>query len=181
MLIIEGSDLVGKTTLCNTILKHDAFSRYIYAHFTKLPHRFDRLWGYVDRMSRFIVQDRFHVSEPVYAEVRGEVTELTRERYRVVDAYLRLMGGYIVVVTADEDLIRSRWRDGEMYSIDKVLKANRLFIEVACEPCFYVDKHIHCTGAKPYADPEEIIVDYLRRQNAVEQMNATRPFRSLPT
>lgn len=134
MLIIDGTDLVGKTTLQLALLKRlQSVGPWIGAHFTRLP----KMWAfpndYFPRMSRHVVQDRFHMSEVAYSTARGDETSLSPFKYSLVDARLRQLGGLTVVITADEDFIRSQWRscnDGQMYDLDTVLRANRAFSEI---------------------------------------------------
>lgn len=182
MIIIEGSDLVGKTTLCGALVKRLRREGLIYSHFTRLPDEFNRYWGYIERMSSRIVQDRFHMSEPVYAKMRGDQTKLTHQMYRLIDAKTRLLGTVNVVVTAEDDLIKSRWREGEMYKIEQVYHANSLFKKcVMNEMDGYVmdvDIHIGCTVEKPYPDTldiERIAALWMGRQMELHDVLRTRP------
>lgn len=135
MLILEGSDLVGKTTLAKQLTKRlwDARMPHVYSHFSRLPDAFDRYWGYVERASRDVVQDRYHMSEIAYGVGRGDLgrlgdNTLTPERYRLVDAHIRAMGAYTVVLYSSEpQLLRDRYereQAREMYDIDLVLRVN---------------------------------------------------------
>lgn len=137
MLIIEGPDLVGKTTLAKkmlNLLNSAAKMPHIYAHFSKLPDGWDYFWNYLERASRNIVQDRFHFSEIVYSFVcryhKGQ-SPLTPERYRVVDGILRQLGSMTVVITADDDWLKKQLDDkhrrGEMFSEEQILKVNQTF------------------------------------------------------
>lgn len=133
MLIIEGADLMGKTTLAHALLKE--LTTHIYCHFTRLPKDFDYYGMYIDRMSPFIVQDRFHMSEIVYATVRGEEPNITPLQYRLLDAHALMNGAFTVVLYSDDDLIRSRWREGEMYTLDRVIAANFYFRKQVIDGC----------------------------------------------
>lgn len=179
MLIVEGADCVGKTTLCKALLcEYDLQSQgYVYSHFTRLPRGFDYYWGYVERMSRRIVQDRFHLSEIVYTQVRGEESPLTSELYRLVGAKLRLLGAYTVVITAAPDLIKERWEGGQqMYSLENVLKANELFSrawEYQGEMGLDLDFLVECNDGQPFphsAAVDEIVQGYLKRQQELDRV-----------
>lgn len=137
MLIVEGPDLAGKTTLCKKTLEY--LTDHVYAHFSRLPKHFDYYEMYIDRMSRYIVQDRFHMSEIVYARVRNEEPNISHNRYRMLDAQAILHGGFTVVLFASkpEDTLLTRWREGEMYDQDRVLLANRFFSQIAQSGCFH--------------------------------------------
>lgn len=179
MLIVEGPDCVGKTTLCRELLKR--LPGYIYAHFSRLPEGFDYYWGYIERISRRVVQDRFHMSEIAYSRARGDEPRLTRETYRLVDAKLRLLGGFTVLITAERNLIASRWRKDQMYSLDKTLEAARIFEvlrdereEVGVD----IDYAFHCTEGIPYVPGtaiDQIIDLYRQRRSLVDALANLRP------
>lgn len=173
---------MGKTTLAKKLLKHPLLQDHVYAHFSRLPPGFDYYWDYLDRASVRVVQDRFHMSEPVYAKARGDQTRLTPEVYRLVDARLRLLGSYTVVITADPALIRTRWREGEMYPIDKVLSVNQMFMQIVSRefsdytPDF--DYYFHGNHARPYvtdAAVGDIVAGYLKRLEAIREVVARKP------
>lgn len=134
MLIVEGSDLTGKTTLCRNLVKmlNAQGHPHIYRHLSRLPDAFNRYCGYEQASMTYSVQDRFHMSEPVYANMRGDETSLTPWLYRRVDAMLLLKGAFTVVMYAmEEQLIKDRWREGEMYDLEGVLQVNASFDRIA--------------------------------------------------
>lgn len=138
MLIIEGTDLVGKSTLAAKFLTrlNDTCKRpHIYSHFSKLPASWDYFWNYLERASKNIVQDRFHLSEIAYAFTcryhQGQ-TPLCHERYRIIDGLLRKLGSMTVVVTASDDWLEQQLEEkhearGEMYNKELILKVNDTF------------------------------------------------------
>jgi hypothetical protein len=196
MIIIEGADGVGKTTLCKKLLNSGRLDDHVYAHFTRLPAGFDYHWGYAERMSPRVVQDRFHMSEIVYAAARGEASQLTPELYRLVDARLRLIGAYVVLVVADEGLVKSRWDASQMYDLEKTAAAARMFKSL-CDWAAYIDADskpaepdrfaeyavdidqlIVLNEERPYAtddDVDLILEAYLHRQQAVRLAASRRP------
>lgn len=164
MLIVEGTDGVGKTTLCKKLLTK--LHTHIYAHFTRLPPGFDYFWGYVERMSRHVVQDRFHMSEVAYAVARGEPPHIDPDQYALVDARLRLIGGFTVVVTAEPSLVKERWRADQMYNLGATLEAGRMFIDIVSRPNYYradVDYHFHCEEGENEYVPNTIVDDIVER------------------
>lgn len=183
MLILEGTDLTGKTTFAKQLLKLPFFESegYVYQHLSKLPYGFDHCWHYKALASRRAIWDRFHMSEIVYAAVRHEDTKLYPERYRWVDGCLRLLGALTVIITADESLLRGRMREGEMYTLDQILEVNRRFTEILYrrlelknegKSCRYKDVdwdyRIHCTLEVPFptsAHLHEIAKHYQHRQD----------------
>lgn len=189
MLIIEGGDLVGKTTFCEALLKDDRLASrgYMYSHLSRPPLQgFDGCQHYMGMAWSNFVQDRFHLSEPIYAKVRGEAqsAHTSPEKYRLVDAHLRLMGVLTVVITATDELVESRYAaraDEEMYNLEETILANQLY-RSAAQNGFIASGHgvykpdidivISCTAEHPFPsdDTARVIVDaYLKRQTEVER------------
>lgn len=185
MLIIEGPDGVGKTTLAKRLVKELTSEGYIYAHFTRLPPGFDRYWGYWERMSRKIVQDRFHMSEITYANAREEVTPLDPETYRLIDGCVRLYGGMTVLILASQELIESRWTHDQMFSLEKTKEAGRQYDKLSRDgglmPDFRsnriiqidIDYTFYCSKDFPYVTDgaiDEILKQYRERQFIFKQV-----------
>lgn len=171
MLIIEGTDLTGKTTLARTLA--ESLDDHIYAHFSRLPAGFDFLWDYAQRASPLIVQDRYHMSEIVYAHARGDSSRLTPERYRFLDGWLRVNAAlFTVVLTADPGLLSLRMQPDEMYGLSTIVDANEGFLEVveghygSYKPDW--DMHFHLTVTEPFIEPrdvEQIYTNYTERMD----------------
>lgn len=131
MLIIEGTDMVGKSTLAKSILQHEWFQSngYVYRHFGKLPHGFDYCEDYMHHAVMKSVQDRFHLSEIVYAlAARQGKTDLCPEKYRLVDGFLRMMGSFTVVIVAHDNLLQRRYKESDHpFTFEQICDANQLF------------------------------------------------------
>lgn len=178
MLIIEGADLVGKTVLSKALcLRLNALGwPHVYQHLSRLPTTWaaDAVQNYSRLCSPYVVRDRFHVSEPVYAQARGELPMLTPETYRQVDRLVHCTSGYVIVITASPSLIEQRYREHaarEMYDLDKVLAVNDAYGAMAhrtfgdYQPA--IDLYIHCSESNPWVDPGEIALRaYTSRLNA---------------
>jgi thymidylate kinase len=181
MIIVEGPDGVGKTTLCKKLLSF--LPTHIYSHFTRLPRGFDYHWGYTDRISPDIVQDRFHLSELAYAVARGETPNLDEWSYKLVDARLRLAGGFTIVITADQDLIKNRWDESQMYNLDRTLRAADQYMELVhrSPPRWIdIDMTFHCTTEKAYVTDHEvrdIVERYQANRLRLKTVARERPYR----
>lgn len=130
MIILEGPDLAGKTTLANQLvaaINSRETGCAIFQRMTRLPDGFDRYRGYLRLMNRDVVMDRFHMSEIAYQYAREDaINRLPSEQYRIIDAHLRLIGAVTVVVIPSEEQIRTLYRthaQREMYTVDKILRA----------------------------------------------------------
>ena len=186
MLILEGADLVGKTTLAQTLLKTPWMSSqgYVYRHLSRLSESFDRYGGHCMMAARLTVQDRFHMSDIVYHQVRKEEQRFTPETYRAVDGFLRGFGAYtVLIVCEDNDMLVRRLRDGEMYNPEQILHANHLYGQLVGlnEPyqdwSVDYDYVVWTSQAKPYADDQDVInilAGYCERQRMVT--NRVGPF-----
>ena len=178
MIIVEGTDLVGKTTLCQELVKRlnaPGLSPmgYQYQHFTRLPNGFDHYWSYVARMSRRIVCDRFHDSDLAYCHARGEgegASLLFGLRCQLVDAKFRLHGGLKFLVTASHDVIEHRFKErgDDMYKLDVILAANDWFFKNT----FRFDYHLHVTERNEYPSTsglvDKFIDEYKKRQETLD-------------
>lgn len=134
MLIIEGSDLVGKTTLCEALVKHVQGCGWpaVYSHFTKLPETFHHVLGYLPHMQRMVIRDRFYVSRMAYSRACMNQRDLSARDWAYLDGRAAAYGALHVIFTADDEDLRQRFKaEREMYDIERILAANREFKGVA--------------------------------------------------
>jgi thymidylate kinase len=173
MLILEGSDTVGKSTLakrCVELLNARGYP-HVPRHLSRLPASWAAQphHNYVRLCSPYLVQDRFHVSEPIYARARGEKPMITREQYAVVESYLKLVGGFTVVIAAEPELIERRYDAGrEMYKLAQVQQVNTYYLDIIQTGEFdgfetHAAKTLYCTADYewPSAAAEEICDAYV--------------------
>lgn len=164
MIILEGANLVGKTTLANALLAR--FPGWHYEHLGLLEVGWDYYWDYIIRIRRRVVQDRFHLSEWVYGNaIRGE-SLITADVLRLVSATVRLTGGIIVVITTSEENIRERYTDTEMFSVDQIQKVNSMFFDIGKHES--VDYHVNIGETGHVTDfVDEIATRYQELQNLI--------------
>lgn len=138
MILLEGSDCVGKTTLALELFKRipkETGRVPMMRHFTKLPSEFDRYWGYASCVQRDVIMDRFHMSGIAYPIMYGDTHDLTPFKYSLVDADITRVGGIVVVISPLNHIIEDRWSKmpadrQEMYTLKQVLKVNEIFSDL---------------------------------------------------
>lgn len=161
MLIIEGTDGIGKTTLCRELL-HRLYNHgpWVYRHFTKLPESWRYPYDYLAHISRFVVQDRFHLSEVTYREARGEPARLTPWDIRWINASLELVGAFTVIFTAPDARVEAVPETGQMHTRNIHCRVNALFHSI--KTC---DMRIRLTETNwPTDYAEKIIYEYRKKQ-----------------
>lgn len=132
MLIVEGADRVGKTTLCRKLVDRlNQHGPWMYRHFGPLPKSWVHPWDYFPCMGQHVVQDRFHLSEWVYRQAEDQTNpDLTFEKYRLVDAKLRLLGSVTVVLTANRKIIIDRGGNERAVMADGLFRTLSMAIDV---------------------------------------------------
>jgi thymidylate kinase len=157
MIIIEGSDLVGKSILAWKLARHLDWS---YQHLGRLPEGFDRLNGHLQLASPRLVQDRFHMSDIVYRRALCEEQKMTPEIYQAIDNQINAFT--VVVVCNSDELLAERYaKRAELYPLDRVLKANDLYSSLVCGLAFKefapkFDGVIATDETHPFPDSEDI-------------------------
>lgn len=136
MLIIEGSDNLGKTTFAKKLIKyiwdHDKYP-CMYSHMTR-PNEatFDFFKDYEMMINPYTIQDRFHLGAIAYHE-----NKITTEHLNRIDEWIRDAAGFVVLLFAeDEDWYRkwlSKDRRGNLLTNDKLCKANSIFTQIATQ------------------------------------------------
>lgn len=189
MLIIEGADLVGKTTLAKALAKklNSRSWPHVYQHLSRLPHEWAHhaVENYARLCSPYVVRDRFHMSELVYSDARREEPTLSPGTYRTVDQIVRSYCGFTIVVVATPDLIEERYRRevaggrAEMYDVERVLLVNQHFTDIATQAgrwrdySIAFDHVISCDRDHPFPDPDQILLSAYCRRLAAEYPYST--------
>jgi len=180
MIIVEGADGTGKSTLCRNLLDRLG-EEYVYAHLSRPPEGFDVWYGHLGMINRFTVQDRFHMGEIVWPHARGEAVGTWRmqpETYRLLDARLRLVGSFTVVLTCWHDQLAERLAKSEhMYDQTTILRANNAYLDIVNTGRFGLyrpdyDYVVRETQFHPYpssSDVNDIVHQYLQRQKEIDE------------
>ena len=185
MLIVEGVDGVGKTTLaqecCRELHKHGY--PYLYNHFSKLPDSFDRVWDYEPWIRRKVVQDRFHLSREVYGRVFHNQPLFTTLEMELIEGMLSNVGAYVVVCYACdntwlEEQIKANAPD-QMYDVSGILEANDYYSKIAQAQHHHFDQSIVVdVDGWPSTFAEAVVRRYLNKQEELDGILRRRPLRS---
>jgi thymidylate kinase len=164
MIILEGADCVGKTTLQSRILDFiRARTDYpvVPAHFGRLPSKWDYYWDYLPHINRFTVMDRFVLSEMAYGSVLRGGHRLSEPR--LLQAELSRVGSVTAVLYAsDPSVIKDRYsKEREAFPLEGVLRVNewyRAYLRQT-QP-ITVDFSINVTGLKV---DDAVYLDFIRQ------------------
>lgn len=168
MLVIEGADGVGKTTLAQTMVERlnrrgESIERgHVYQHLSRPDRRsFHPVHGHTRLMCRQVVQDRLHMSELAYSLVTQRDTKLTPQMYSLVDSRLRQHAGFTVVLVLEGDdqrvLDALRVRAGnrhEMFDLRTVAEVNKTYRVLANDGGVYDGR----TGEQWTCDVDAVLV-----------------------
>ena len=163
MLIVEGTDLAGKTTFCKAIIENLNRRGYshIYRHLSRLPESWDSYHDYLRIASPIGVHDRFHDSELAYCHGRREESKLTPLHYRLLEGQLTQLGMFKVAILPTNTLLAARYEalGDDMYGLDVIRRANDWFHRVSDEDgpqLFSISIYTH--EEQPFPTKEEVRV-----------------------
>lgn len=168
MIIFEGADHTGKTTLARALT--DALPELKYRHMSKPAEDFDHVSGYFDVGP--YVQDRYHLGAVVYGRLLDAGSAPTPRRMQLVQRYLRWQGTITVVFHCQRAVLAERLRLGgkrEMYSSRQILAANdgyRALINSSNRGTPWADIDIDVTDRFPDIDDAKV-------QSIIERWKAT--------
>lgn len=113
MIIVEGCDLVGKTTLAYSLVKELSTNScgHFYGHLGNWPiesSRRDFRLHLAQLVQPYSVLDRFHLSEIVYGNFYRGNSRLTLHDAYLLDGLIRSKAGIVIVLTATEELLQFR-------------------------------------------------------------------------
>lgn len=178
MLVIEGPDMCGKTTLCHKLLADEDLQNYgfIYKHFSKPPPGFRSPYSYIRELNGAAVADRFHLSEVVYASVRGDKSLVSPKAYNCIQ-----QSTFTVLLCCEpdwyEELMRRHIGDrDEMYTLEQNITVNAKYYSmflwmVKSQARFglldgeeYAINMAYCLGKNSYAsEASEVILQEYKK------------------
>lgn len=130
MIVVEGSDLLGKTTASKTMVKiaRSMGHMALYAHMSRPPESFKfSVPEYAALMNPFFIYDRFHYGATVWHKDCMDDCV-----FQIIHSKIRAIGGLCVVLfTSDEDWYSSALvKDDKShlhFSVGDLLVANRQY------------------------------------------------------
>lgn len=130
MLIIEGSDFVGKTTFANKLVVmaiEDAKYPVWYCHMSRPNPAFNWFEDYQDYLSKYAVQDRYHLGSLAYHDGVMDLATL-----RIIEGWLFSLGSFVVLFyCSDYDWYHERLTEHEQtvtnFDVDTLMEANHRF------------------------------------------------------
>lgn len=171
MLIIEGPDCVGKTSLATAlaIAIRAITNRPIKGSHLGPEGQHWKVQDYISTMEPWTIQDRYNISEWVYGKQYRGKTKLSWDEHRQVNKAIGAYGGLIIFVTAGNgvygrllDLHHSR---GELYDQISLLDTNKGFIKASNR--VKSDADIACFDIHPIMQPGTGKIRYPSSQEIV--------------
>lgn len=160
MFIIEGADHLGKTTTAHQLVKSAEESQedfpIRYGHMSRPADCFNHSTDYLDLMSLYAVQDRFHLGGIVYQQ------RITPSCLKWIEGELKIRGSFImlmVVPESEEDWYRHRLSaEGkkELFSVEKILEHNRVYRKMAGSNSIWIDTVRWCSEDDPFPQKPEL-------------------------
>jgi thymidylate kinase len=132
MLILEGSDCLGKSTFAEKLLA-EADSRVIhptfYSHMSRPNNAFDFFTHYQDMITKYAIQDRFHIGGIVWHD------RIPQDKLDIIEAWLALAGSLTIVLYASDDVayreLLKKDQRGNLLSLDTMCDANKEYRAMA--------------------------------------------------
>lgn len=140
MLILEGSDDVGKTTAAMRMVflaaqraevEERAAWRYPvrYEHMTRPNAGFDFYRDYMDMVSMFAIADRFHIGGLVWHDA------IPYNKLKLIESWLLAVGSFTVLFVSDDpdwytERLEARSRD-HMFDAGTLMAANNSYLDMA--------------------------------------------------
>lgn len=143
MLILEGSDCLGKTTFAKLLSKKcDALELFptFYSHMSRPNSVFDFFKHYKDMMTRYAIQDRFHLGGIVWHDA------ISQAQLDIIEGWLHSIGSITVIFyTSDHKWYKERIKNderGNLLSVETMCVANNVYKSLA-DDCYIVKSNVN--------------------------------------
>ena len=172
MLLIEGSDYLGKTVLAKQIVRKisEMGLPVTYGWMTRPNENvFDFFDDYKKLLNPYAVQDRFHLSGLAYHH-----DKISAQKLQIINGWIRGAGGLIVVLYANDEIAyKKRLKQderGNLLPVDILCKANKFYKRYVTQTgdCDYgwniLTKHIDKPSFPTDYDIDELIDEWIQRR-----------------
>ena len=137
MLIIEGSDLVGKTTLIKELCTEATKRGFpmIPQHFGLLPDSWNFFGDYLDYIVDTTVMDRFILSEVIYGEILRDGSRINQCDFKALQSNLNYNKAMTVIIAAEPDFFKEHVHKqfeyrSEVFKEEQICNVNDAFLMV---------------------------------------------------
>lgn len=141
LIILEGPDGAGKTTLANSLRKlieeqDPGCLTFQWHRGPPTEHPLDEYLRPLNRYrpgaGRHVIIDRWHWGESIYPKLRNRPSKLDFASNWAIEAYLQRLGALVVLVDQSAEEYRKTYVDrGEVHLMDDLPQTQLLFTQVA--------------------------------------------------
>lgn len=173
MIILEGTDCVGKSTLAEKLAQHYRLSVQALG---PLPHDWHVPDSYIYRTNPNIVQDRWWWSEFVYAAAARHVAPYKgledSHNLRLAARIVNFCGGVQYLLTVDEETLLTRLATGKTVQHSWVNKATILAVQEEYRQTLYAQsKYVHTEEWSWLASINENLKPWRVRRRRIAEYN----------
>ncbi len=139
MLILDGTDNVGKTTLCNKLavlaneMKPFNEVKFKVNHMTRPDEDFNFFTDYKTLMGQYIIQDRFHFGAIAY----HNLCPYNQDQLKFIESWLYRLGSMIIIVhPTSQFYYKTRLnvsRRKEMFDVETIIRAYHRYDDIVLE------------------------------------------------
>lgn len=128
MIVLEGCDKTGKTTLAQQLGHRLGWDIVAFGP-PKTKNPYAEYMRFFQGLDKDVVLDRFHAGEFVYPVVYNRTTNMTRRHFRTIDLMLKTMSATVIHChTQDKEFLREKFREEEeLNSQSKIQLTQDLF------------------------------------------------------
>lgn len=139
MILLEGADLLGKTTAAHKLVKMatDKKEPLSYLKLGRESHDKFTFDYFRSRIANYMVCDRGHLSNLIYSRVYDSVpTQLVNDwrEFDKIEQMIKAFGGFTIIFFALPDdyekIVKATWRDDEDFDVDTCMRVNQEYFNL---------------------------------------------------
>ena len=143
MLIVEGSDLVGKTSLVKELCKEAIEQGFpmIPQHFGLLPDSWDFFSDYLPYIQKRTVMDRFIISELIYGELLRNKCRISYSSWEALNRLMTHEKCMTIIIAAEPEFFathvkKEHSKRGEVFNPEEIMSVNMGFLQTGIHHTF---------------------------------------------